>query len=61
MARNAVDAVRSARPKGEHLSVSLRIFHGEVLVTNGAGWKSRTREFNPPVAFINISILKNFQ
>jgi len=60
MARNAADAARSARPKGEHFSVSLRIFHGEVLVTNGAGWKSRTREFNPPVSFINISILKNF-
>jgi hypothetical protein len=37
------DAARSARPKGKHFSVSLRIFHIEVLVTNGTGWKSRTR------------------
>jgi len=42
MARIAADAARSARPKGEHFSVSLRMFHGEVLVTNGTDWKSRT-------------------
>jgi hypothetical protein len=60
MARNAADAARSARPKGEHFSVSLSMFHGEVLVTNCTGWKSRTREFNPSVAYIKISILKNF-
>jgi hypothetical protein len=57
MARNAADATRSARPKGEHFSVSLRMFHGEALVTNHTGWKSQTREFNPSVAFIKISIL----
>jgi len=61
MGRNAADAARSARPKGEHFSVSLRIFHIVVLVTNGTGWKGRTREFNPTVSFINIPILKNFQ
>jgi hypothetical protein len=61
MARNAADAARSARPKGEYFSVSLCMFHAEVLVTNGAGWKSRTREFNPMVSFIQILILKNFQ
>jgi hypothetical protein len=60
MARNAVDAARSTRPKGEKFSVSLCMFHGEVLVTNRTGWKSRTREFNPPVSLIKISILKNF-
>jgi len=60
MARNAADAARSARPKGEHFSVSLRMFHAEVLVTNGTAWKSRSREFNPSVSFIKISILKNF-
>jgi hypothetical protein len=60
MARNAADAARSARPKGEHFSVSLRMFQGQVWITNCTGWKSRTREFNPSVAFINISILKNF-
>jgi len=60
MARNTADAARSARPKGENFSVSPRIFHGQVLGTNGTGWKSRTRYFNPPVSFINISILKNF-
>jgi hypothetical protein len=60
MARNAADAARSARPRGEHFSVSLHMFHAEVLVTKGTGWKSRTREFNPMVAFIKISILKNF-
>jgi hypothetical protein len=60
MARNAADAARSARPKGENFSVSLRMFHAEVLVTNGTGWKSRSREFNPSVAFNNISTLKNF-
>jgi hypothetical protein len=60
MARNAADAARSARPKGENFSVLLRIFHAEVLGTNCTGWKSRTREFNPPVSFIKISILKNF-
>jgi hypothetical protein len=60
MARNAADAARSARPKGEHFSASLRMFHGQLSVTNGTGWKSRTREFNPAVAFINVSILKNF-
>jgi len=60
MARNAADAARSARPKCEHFSVSLRMFHGEVLVTNGTDWKSRTREFSPTVSFIKISILKNF-
>jgi len=36
------------------------MFHAEVLVTNRTGWKSRSREFNPSVSFINISILKNF-
>jgi hypothetical protein len=61
MARNAADAARSARPQGENFSVSLRMLHAEVLVTNGTGWKSRTREFNPTGSFINISILKNFQ
>jgi hypothetical protein len=60
MARIAADAARSARPQGENFSVSLRIFHGQVLVTNCTGWKSRTREFNPPVSFVNISVLKNF-
>jgi hypothetical protein len=60
MARNAADAARSARPQGENFSVSLRMFQAEVLVKNGAGWKSRTPEFNPSIAFINISILKNF-
>jgi len=60
MARDAADAARSARPKGDNFSVSLRMFHGEVLVTNGAGWKSRTREFNPSVSFIKILILKSF-
>jgi hypothetical protein len=60
MARNAADAAGSARPQGEHFSASLRMFHGEVLVTNGTGWKSRTREFNPTVSFINISTLKIF-
>jgi hypothetical protein len=60
MARNAADAARSARPQGENFSVSFRMSHAEVSVANGAGWKSRIREFNPPVAFINISILKNF-
>jgi len=60
MARNAADAARSTRPQGEYFSVSLRIFDGEVLVTNCTGWKSRTRGFNPTVAFIKISILKNF-
>jgi len=49
MARNAADAAGSARPKGENFSVSLRMFHGEVLVTNGTGRKSRTRESNPSV------------
>jgi hypothetical protein len=57
MGRNAADAARSARPKGEHFSVSIRIFHEEVVVTNGTGWKGRTRELNPTVSFINISIL----
>jgi hypothetical protein len=56
----AADAARSARPKGENFSVSLRIFHAEVLVANGTGLKSPTREFNPPVSQINISVLKNF-
>jgi hypothetical protein len=42
------------------LSISLRMFHAEVLVTNRTVWKSRTREFNPSVSFIKISILKNF-
>jgi hypothetical protein len=60
MTCNAADAARSARPQGEHFSVSLRMFHAEVLVANGTGWKSRNREFNPPVSFIKISILKNF-
>jgi hypothetical protein len=60
MACNAADSARSARAKGEHFSVSIRMSHAEVLVTNGAGWKRRTREFNPLVAFIKISILKNF-
>jgi hypothetical protein len=60
MARNAAGAARFARPQGENFSVSLRMFYAEVLGTNGAGWKSRTREFNPSVSFINISILKNF-
>jgi len=36
------------------------MLHAEVLVTNGTGWKSRTREFNPSVSFIKILILKNF-
>jgi len=49
MARNAADAARSARPQGEKFSVSLRVFHAEVSVTNRTGWKSRTREFNPSV------------
>jgi hypothetical protein len=61
MARNAADAARSARPQGENFSVSLRILHAEVSGTNGTGWKSRTRYFNPPVSLIKISILKNFQ
>jgi hypothetical protein len=60
MARNAADAARLARPKGENFSVSLRMFHGQVLVKNRTGWKRLTREFNPSVSFINISILKNF-
>jgi hypothetical protein len=60
MARNAADAARPARPKGEQFSVSLRMFHGQVLGTNGTGWKSRTREFNPTGSFIKIPILKNF-
>jgi hypothetical protein len=60
MARNAANAASSARTKGENFSVSPRIFHGQVLGTNGTGWKSRTREFNPSVSFVKISILKNF-
>jgi hypothetical protein len=59
MTCNAADAARSARPKGKHFSASLRMFHEQVLVTNGTGWKNRTREFNPSVSSINISILKN--
>jgi hypothetical protein len=49
MARNAADAARSTRPKGEDFSVSLRMFHAEVSVTNRTGWKSRIHEFNPSV------------
>jgi hypothetical protein len=39
MARNAADAAKSARPKGEHFSGSLRMFYAEVLVTNRTGWE----------------------
>jgi hypothetical protein len=59
MARNAADAARSARPQGEFQYRSV-CFMDRCWV-QGTGWKSRTREFNPPISLTKISILKNFR
>jgi hypothetical protein len=60
MARNAADAARSARPKGENFSASLRNFRRKTVITNCSTWIRQSCSFNLLVSLFKISMLKNF-